>query len=286
MVTGATGYIGTQLCHALHSAGHTVAALVRKGSVTTRLPAVSFYNTAGAAVTDFQPDCVFHLASHVSASAAPQDLPTIYEGNLALAQQLLAALAASSCRKLVLAGTYWCFDEKGEVAPNTFYAACKEAAFGLSAWYARAYQMQITELVLHDVYGPADWRQKLLPSLARSIASGIPMDMTAAEQLLAFVHVDDVVEAFLQAERQLPLAGTLTQRFAVRGAAILSLRAVTEKMAALANRPLPVHFGARPYPPHQCMRPWFGQPLLPGWQPRIPLEQGLQQLIDEAENHV
>lgn len=252
---------------------------MRKESARTRLPPGIVFETDLAAAFAHKPEIVFHLAAHVSASDKAEDLQTIFDGTVGLSQQLFVAMVYSSCRKLIMAGSYWCFDDIGAPAPNSFYAACKLAAFDLARGFAKTHGFSVTELVLHDVYGPGDWRPKLLPTLAKAIQQGQHVDMTPAEQQIAYTHVDDVVAAFMHAVTLTPSSPV---RYAVHGDEALTLREVAAKMAALAGKPLPVNFGVKPYPPHQIMHPCLSQTPLPGWHPQTSLAAGLRECLQEA----
>jgi nucleoside-diphosphate-sugar epimerase len=289
LITGARGYVGSRLAHHLVAEGWAVHAVIRPAGQRSRLPgeAVCHVHDGTAAamvrlVTDAAPDVVFHLASLPLASYATNDLDPMIAANVGLGAQLLEAMAQSGCRNLVEAGTYWEYDAAGHYYPNSLYAASKHGFRALISYYARRHGIRAITLVLYDVYGPGDWRGKFLSQLARGLAEGSRLAATPGEQLLDCVHVDDVARGFV-------IAADLFDRTDIAAASVyrldtgarVTLRGLAELFARLADRPLQVRWGERPYPPLQIMDPLRTGPRLPGWEPRVSLEQGLASLRDE-----
>lgn len=290
LITGATGYVGSMLTRHLVTEGWSVHAVIRPAGQRARLPAETVCHvhdgTAAAMVrlvTVAAPDVVFHLASLPLAAYAIDDLDPIIAANVGFGAQLLEAMALGGCRNLVEAGTYWEYDTAGNYYPNSLYAASKHGFRALISYYARRHGIRAITLVLYDVYGPGDWRGKFLSQLARKLVDGAPLAATPGEQLLDCVHVDDVVRGFVIAAQLLERTDitALSSIYRLDTGQRVTLRGLAELFARLAGRPLEVRWGERPYPPLQIMDPLRTGPRLPGWEPRIALEQGLASLRDE-----
>ena len=87
------------------------------------------------------------------------------------------------------------------VEPNSTYAVSKVAATLYLQTLAREQERHIVTLRLYSVYGPWEEPNRLMPTLAvRALRGRLPrlVDPATARD---FVHVDDVVEAFLAAAR-------------------------------------------------------------------------------------
>ncbi len=195
----------------------------------------------------------------------------------------LEAMALCGCRNLVEAGTYSEYDAAGHYCPDSLYAASKRGFRAITSYYARRHGLRVITLVLFDIYGPGDWRGKFLSRLARALAKGALLAATPGDQLLDCIHIDDVVRGFV-------IAADLFDRTDVAASGLVyrldtgrrvTLRELAELFARLANRPLQVRWGERPYPALQIMDPLRSGPRLPGWEPRVSLEQGLASLRDE-----
>jgi nucleoside-diphosphate-sugar epimerase len=291
LITGATGYIGSRLAQHLVTEGWTVHALVRAGSDQTRLPKSTVCHVHGGnasammrAVADATPYVVFHLAALPLGIHQTADVDPMIAANIGLGAQLLEAMAQTGCRNLIEAGSYWEYDAAGEYCPNSLYAATKHAFRTLTRYYSRSPGMRVITLLLYDVYGPGDWRGKFLSQLARGLAEGTQLAASPGEQLLDYVHVDDVVRGFTIAAARLERvnAKASAEIFRLDSGRRVRLRDLAQLFASVAGRPLEVRWSERPYSPLQIMDPLHVGPRLPGWEPQVSLEEGLAALRDEA----
>jgi nucleoside-diphosphate-sugar epimerase len=287
LVTGATGFLGGQLCAQLESAGWRVTAVLRPDSDASRLPhRIRSRRTDGSTrdlidvLSRTGPDAVLHLASRFVAEHTHEDVTTLVDGNVRFTVQLLEAMAASGVRSLVNTGTFWQYDTEGRTRPVSLYAATKQAASVLIDHEARARGLRAITLHLFDVYGPGDPRRKLLPLLLDLAAAGGRLDMSPGEQLIDLVHVDDVTRAYQRAAERLLSGqeGDLPaghERYAVSGGSPVSLRDLVALVGQATGRSLDIAWGARPYREREVMVPWRTGVPLPGWSPRIPLRDGI-----------
>jgi nucleoside-diphosphate-sugar epimerase len=142
----------------------------------------------------------------------------------------------------------------------------------------------MASLVLHDVYGPGDWRGKIVDGLTRAALSGDELDLSPGEQEIDLVYVDDVAAAFETAARR--LIGTKTPSapatHAVATGRPVTLRALAEAVGKAVGRPVRANWGARPYVSHIPMKPGPMAPALPGWAPTVPLADGLDAVVRET----
>lgn len=290
LVTGAGGYVGRHLVARLLADGWTVEAVVRNASARA-LPADwtnrvrvhrddGAIGTLAAALGAARPDIVFHLASLFIAEHKPDQVAPLVDTNLGFGTRLLEAMAASGGARLVNTGTAWQHFDGADYNPSSLYAATKQAFEAILRFYVEAHGLAAVTLKLFETYGPADERPKLIPALLRAARDGKPLQMTPGENQLDFVHIDDVVGAYLAAARRL-LAGAVagSETYAVRSGRAVSLRELVGLVEQATGRKLTVAWGGRPYRRREIMTPWPGGDTVPGWQATIPLEQGLAGLI-------
>jgi nucleoside-diphosphate-sugar epimerase len=165
----------------------------------------------------------------------------------------------------------------------SLYAATKQAFEDILAFYTDATPLRVISLHLFDTYGPDDPRPKLIQLLLKAARGGPGLSMPEGKQLLDFVHVDDVVNAFLLAAARLERGdGAPNETFAVSAGERLSLRDLVALVERLVGHSLPVEFGARPYRAREVMQPWTRGEPIPGWAPQTSLESGLRRLLEES----
>lgn len=148
-VTGGAGYIGSHTLVALLAAGHEAcvfdnycnsspAALSRVRQLTNRGMTVVEGDICDAdaltrAVADFAPDAVIHFAG-LKAVGESNDIPLrYYQTNVTGSMNLLAAMDAAGCRRIVFSSSatvygephYLPFDEDHPIAPTNPYGRTK-----------------------------------------------------------------------------------------------------------------------------------------------------------------
>lgn len=298
LLTGAGGFVGANLARRLLGDGHDVHAAVRGGSDLWRLEGVrgqlellELDLRDGAAVRDrvgrLAPEWVFHLAAH-GAYSWQRGFDEMVEANLLGTMALLQSALDAGCEAFVGAGSsseYGFKDhapsEDEGLEPNSHYAITKAGASTVCRYVARRREAHVVTLRLYSVYGPWEEPGRLLPTLiATGLEGGLP-PMVDPETARDFVHVDDVVEAFLLAAS----AGGLEPGaiYNVGSGVQVSMR----ELVALARRLM----GVETEPEWGSMESrawdttvWVADPARIrrelGWQPRLSLEGGLGAMIE------
>lgn len=290
LVTGGTGYLGSHLVRRLAADGVKVVALIRPNSPRRdRRPVIKSVRwtehdgtTEGmlALVAAARPTIIYHLATTFVAEHTPADVSALVRSNVELAAQLFEAAAVHGVSRLVNTSTAWQHYHSDGYRPSSLYAATKQAAEDLLEYYAHAFAMRAASIVLYDTYGPYDERKKLIWALRRALADGRPLSMSAGEQLIDLLYVDDAIDAFVAAGDSTATSSPGHRRYAARAEHRLTLRKLIELFGEIAGRPIAVDWGARPYRRGEIMHPWSGGDLVPGWSPCVSLESGIRRVLD------
>jgi nucleoside-diphosphate-sugar epimerase len=288
LLTGATGFVGSHLARRLVADGEQVHAIVRPRSDCSRLPddVVAHVHDGAidglcAVLASVQPDLVFHIAGRFIERHAPGDIAGLIAANVTFAAELTEAMLRAGSTRLVIASTSWQHFDGAAYSPMNLYAATKQAVETMLRYYVDAEGLRVIALKLYDTYGPDDKRNKIWSRLARMPQDSAPLSMSPGGQLIDLVHVDDTVAAFLVAGQRLrdDLVADM-EDYAVCTGDLRSLRDIVALIAQTIERPIPIEWGGRPYRPREVMRPWTKGARLPGWQPRIRLEDGIRSILD------
>jgi nucleoside-diphosphate-sugar epimerase len=291
LVTGATGYLGYNIVRRLLALKYDVCALVRRPSDVSRLQELSANLTickddaAGELIPILRGGenqvTVFHLAAESSQS----DIARVVDGNFTFGMRLMDMLVQSDIKfNWVTAGSYWQYDETGESAPNTRYAALKSAFELMQNFYRTSFGIPAVTLVLYDTYGPGDWRNKLIPQLVHALQTQEKLELTPGEQVMDLAYISDVVDAFIVAGGFSDSASAFEMdecRFHVSGNERMTLKQIMQKLEEVGQARMDVEWSAISYPHHQIYQPCPPIPALPGWSPKVSLETGLKMLLDE-----
>jgi nucleoside-diphosphate-sugar epimerase len=287
LVTGATGYIGSNLTRRLVAEGWNVHVVVRMSSRLDKLDSIrssiTIHQHDGSTgdmirlVGDARPAVVFHLASLFLAQHRLEDVEAMISSNLLFSTQLAEAMAANQVKHLINTSTSWQHYENAEYNPVNLYAATKQAFEDILDYYVAACGLRVMTLALFDTYGPNDSRPKLVSLLWNAVLNQDTLAMSSGEQMIELVHIDDVVNAFIIGATQLEWQTEGHARFAVSSGAPLRLIELVTAFEKATGFNLSIKWGARPYRPREVMIPWSNYNTLPGWKPTVLFAKGIVQ---------
>lgn len=293
LVTGAGGFIGSNLARRLLAEGAQTHALVRPGADLARLRDVRprlhlhaadlrDHAALAAALGQAQPEIVFHLAAAgvLERAATAEELTEINAGGTAA---LLSAADALPWRRFVHVGgssEYGPRDralrESDEPAPATPYGASKAAATRAARQFGRERGRPVVVLRPFSVYGPWEAPSRLVPSAIAAAFGGTVLPLTPPGYRRDLVHVDDVVEACLLAAAHDDAPGGV---FNVGTGSQWTNEEVVAAVARACGRPVRTRPGA--HAPHgsdtTC---WVADTTktahVLGWTARVGLDDGLR----------
>lgn len=286
IVTGATGYIGSQLVKALCARGHKVRAIVRSTSDAQPLidlgSSVSIYRygkneTVLAHALEGDISVVFHLATCYIPRHKSSDIAQLIDSNIAFGTHLLEAVSRSTCKTFINASTATQYVTQS-YSPLSLYAATKQAFEDILTYYTQRYSIGAISLRLPDTYGPSDSRNKVLNLVATAIAEDMNLDMSPGEQEIDLVHIDDVLSGLLRCV-EIGCDQGVHQTYSLTSGNPRPLKVVVEQLNSICESPIAINFGAVPYRTGEIMNVRIPTDVLPGWSPSVSLEKGLPDLL-------
>ena len=295
LMTGITGFIGHHLAERLINDGHEVYAIVRPTSKIDELSDnlqrnVQFHvydkdNTILDIITDLciddrRPDVVYHLATNFMNAHRFEDIQGLIQSNITFGTELLDAMVANNVYNFINVGTFAQHYDDAEYSPVNLYAATKECFEGIIKYYAEALNLKCIALHLFDTYGADDKRGKILGLLKKISESGETLKMSPGGQLMDLVYVDDVIEAFVAAGKLLAACKyDYCDTYGVSSTKPIPLREVVKIFEDVAGKKLSIEWGGRPYRAREVMVPWKSYKLLPGWSPKVSLQEGIKKFL-------
>lgn len=287
LITGATGFIGYNLAKYL-ARTNVVYCIVRKLSNLDKLsniPNIQFIYfdsdiskfTNSLSAVNF--DLVYHLASLFIAEHKPENISDLIDSNIKFPNQLLEALSITQAKiRLINTGTAWQNYDNSLYNPTCLYAATKQACEDIIKFYHEAKELSCITLRLYDTYGQNDERKKLFWLLEQLRDSGKDLDMSAGEQKLNIVYIDDVISAFEIAGEMLLFDDRVNAVFGVYSEEEYSLRRIVRLFEEVNNCCLNIHWGKKEYRQRELMQSKYLYPCLPNWSAKIKLNDGLKRL--------
>lgn len=300
VLTGVAGFIGSHLCDRLLADGHTVIGVdnLLTGSLENIAhlaghPRFTFlhndvtkpFSLEGAV------DAVLHLAS----PASPKDylrypVETLDVGSAGTRNML--ELARRWDARFLLASTSECYGDPlvhpqpetywgnvNPVGPRSCYDEAKRFAEALTMAYHRVYGLRTNIARIFNTYGPR-MRPKdgrIVPAFCCQALKGEPMTVFGdGLQTRSFCYVSDLVDGIyrlMMSDHSDPVNVGNPRELTVMDFA-LKIKELTRSSSPIVHKPLPVDDPKVRQPNIDKAR------KLLGWEPKMPLEDGLRLTID------
>lgn len=296
IVTGATGFVGCNLCRKLVLQDWEVYIISRKTSdytniedIKDRINIYEYTQNMADLIAFFEKadaDVVFHLASLFIAEHKTEQIDPLVDSNLKFGLHVLEAMKETNTSLIINTGTSWQHYHTNEYNPVNLYAATKEAFECLMKYYIEAENIRAITLKLFDTYGETDRRPKLINLLNQFADEKRELKMSPGEQVLDLVHVDDVTNAFIKAYEYLKSDTEVkNETYGVGTKNTIQLKELVKLFEQLTGKKLNVEWGGRSYRNREVMRLWNSYDTLPKWEIKIKLDEGLLRYKDGHTNN-
>ena len=294
LVTGVTGFVGSQLARLLLAAGHEVHAIIRPSSDTWRIRDIY------ASLEVIERDLADHSGVREGLRSRPPEMcihpawrgwsgpsPTADENlsSLGVSLEFLRTLFHLGCRRFVGVGS--CFEyetdagilsEDTPARPKDLYGFCKHSLHVAAQHLAALGGMEVAWARVFIVYGPYDDAGRLIPSVTLALLQNRVAKVTPGEQVRDFTHVEDAVSAIWAIARS-----SCTGPVNVASGVPVTVAQVAQHIAAIIGKPELVDLGGLPYRPGEPKSLVADTTLLReriGWRPRYDLEAGLKHTVE------
>lgn len=215
LVTGATGFIGSNLVRRLLDNGFNVYVLIRPNSTigTGRLDKYKGINKIFGNSTDLilkakelpAFDICYNLASY-GVDYRQQDLELVINGNIKFTLDIIEFCSLNNTRLLVNTGS--CFEygvneeelltEKHVINPQGIYGSAKAASVIMGNTYAKMKNVKMITLRPFGVYGSDEGMHKLVPQLMNAVIKNESMSLTEGMQIRDYIYLEDLLDAYIE----------------------------------------------------------------------------------------
>ncbi|RVT46919.1 NAD-dependent epimerase/dehydratase family protein [Rheinheimera sediminis] len=286
LLTGATGFLGSNLLKALLDQEYKVVILKRSTSDIWRIKQymdrVVSYNIdidpISLAFEQQRIDCVIHTACHYGRNG--DSLHLIVESNLMFGLKVLDAAIAHNVN------TFINTDSMLPRELNAYSLSKKQLVDWLKQ---QSEKIQVINLKLEHMYGPKDDTTKFVPWVVSQLRQNkIEIKLTKGEQQRDFIYIDDVVSAFLTVFDNIRSLGQFSE-FDVGTGKLISVKSFLLQLKqayedSFGASPTTLAFGLLPYRDGEMMTVEVNNQALIslGWSPKICLKQGIENSLKES----
>ncbi len=300
LVTGGAGFLGSHLCDRLLAEGHDVVAMDNLLTGNPRniahLEKESRFRFVKHDVTRYiQWNEPLHAVLHFASPASPIDylelpIQTLKVGSLGTHNALGLALATKA--RFLLASTsevygdplvhpqpetYW--GNVNPIGPRGVYDEAKRFAEAMTMAYRRAHSVDTRIVRIFNTYGermrPRDGR--VVPALICQALAGEPMTVFGdGSQTRSFCYVSDLIEGIYR----LLLSGE-PDPVNIGNPAELSVLDFARTIQKLTGTKSEIVFKPLPVDDPRVRQPDISKAKSKlGWEPKVPLEEGLPRTIE------
>jgi UDP-glucuronate 4-epimerase len=252
LVTGAAGFIGSQLLRALLDRGDE--AIGWDAFTDYYDPALKEENARDLPVTRLDIaedpleldgiDGIFHLAGQPGVASFGDIFPVYVRQNVLASQRLFEAAAAAGVRTVLASSSSIYGDAAAYPTPEDTiprpvspYGVTKLAAEHLAHAYGSEFGLAVVTVRYFTIYGPRQRPDMAFTRMVSCLAEGEPFELFGdGSQSRSFTYVDDAVEATIAAMER----GASGSTFNVGGGSEVSMLDAIETLAGIAGRRLEV----------------------------------------------
>lgn len=311
LVTGAGGFIGGNLAARLVSEGARVRGFVRynsrndRGTLEWLDPAVaSEIEVVAGELRDFESvsravdavDVVFHLGAQIAIPYSYSNPRDFFEVNVLGSLNVAQAARAAGVERIVHASTSEVYGtarvvpitEQHPLEPQSPYAASKLAADKLMESFHRSFDLPVTIVRPFNTYGPCQSARAIVPTVVTQGLAGGPVRLGSLHPRRDLTFVEDTAAGFIAAARAEQAKGRTLQ---LGTGTELGIGELVELVGELIGRDLVVEQEVvRMRPPGSEVERLISSPALAreltGWEPMVPLREGLRRTIDWVEHNL
>lgn len=311
LVTGAGGFIGSQLVESLVQGGAMVRAFVRYNSrgdagLLHQLPAeiVRELNVVAGDLRDSAAvdqattgvDLVFHLGAIISIPYSYKHPMETAETNFMGTLNVLLACLAHDVERLIHTSTsevygtaqFTPMDESHPLQGQSPYSASKIGADKLVESFYRSYNLPAVTVRPFNTYGPRQSARAVIPTIITQALTDDCIHLGNLEARRDFTYVRDTVAGFLRAAEARNVIG---EELNLGTGVDISIGDLTRLILRLIDRPVEILTESQRMRPEnsEVMRLLSDNALARrtlGWEPAYSLEEGLRETIAWIQDHI
>jgi len=219
LITGGTGFIGSNLIRKLSPSNNEVHLLTRNSSDFWRISDIqddlNIYKVElkqkklEDIVKKINPELVFHCAAY-GTNSKENDYSKMIKTNLHGTLNLFSALSNLNVKRIVNLGSVFeygiksghrGFLETNSLNPLTFYGITKASQTNIAQYFFKLRSLPVTTLRLFTPYGKFESKGRLVSDIMFAIINNKKLGISSPKSVRDFIFIDDVIDAMLKASK-------------------------------------------------------------------------------------
>lgn len=252
LITGGTGFVGRNLIPILLTNKNIKKILLfvnnkekaKKMYSDDKILFTSLLDDYKKDIEDFQPNKVIHLAAYLTSRNDTEEIDKLLNANIRFGTFLLDALKGCNVSEFLNFGTFAEYRFGAGIDNAYLYSATKSAFKSILTYYSGLIGFKYYNIVPYSIYGGNDSQKKVIDYIKDSFIEEV--DMTLGEQILDFIHINDVcdfIENLLFHKKEIPNETT----FHLGTGQGTSIRELSKILENIYNKKCNINWGKLPY---------------------------------------
>lgn len=300
LITGVTGMVGNNLLKqllALDLMVCEIAVLVRDKESFKLFPetykCVEYISSleidCKKEIIKFNPEVVIHLASYLTSKDDEDSIDQILFSNINFGVNLLNALEDTQIKCFINVGSSAEYlHNDGELRSAYLYAASKTAFRPILKYYSDKIGFKWINVIPYTIYGGNDRQKKVLDYIISSLYAKKAIPMSGGEQVLDFIHIDDVVDFFITLLNNIDNISNEYIEFHLGTGIGISIKELSSIVEQVYNKPTHINWGELPYRKMDVMQAIAhtskNKDIL-NWEAKVDIRNGIYKMKMEMEQH-
>jgi len=277
-IIGAGGFLGSNLYQ----------SLIKKKSIkiikfsSFKKEKHNWINKVSKEIRIYKPEIIINCSASQLLGDDKKSVKELIETNIFSQSIFLReALRHKAFKSFITFGTKWELDSKGNTRPLNYYAATKAAVDEVFKFFCLDHKVSIYSLKIFDTYAKNDKRDKFINLLKKSYKKNKTFKMTAGNQLIDLVNIEDVVDLV-----KIILKDIINKKkvgfykYTVSSKKPIKLKQLIKKLMPVLNKKLKISIGSLKYRNKETMHPTTFFFNYPGWTPKRNLINELKKIFD------
>jgi nucleoside-diphosphate-sugar epimerase len=288
VITGVTGFLGSDVAKHQVAAGNNVIGVVRKNSDLARLESIRsritlVESSSESLIRIFEAgvDAVIHTSTcYGRGNESPSDL---LEANIGFPLRLLEAALASNVPAFLNTDSFFSSND-----PLSSYLAEYSLSKRHFTEWARIACVDrpicFINIRLEHLYGPGDQESKFINWLVHQCLSNVKeINLTPGGQKRDFIYLDDAVTAFNCILDCVATIGNGFHQVGLGTGKMQTMRSLIEEVHRISGSTTTLNFGALPYRLFEQMESVADNSFLKnhGWESKVELDNGIRNIITD-----
>ena len=294
LITGASGFVGSNLIRKLIDENKEVTILIREDSdlwrindlvskIQTFKTDLSNYGKLEKIISDIDPDFVYHLGTY-GGYPFQTSIQKITQVNILNTINLFESLSKCNNLKLIInfgsSSEYGpkstSMNENDEAVPITPYGISKLTQTKFAKFYSKNMNLPIVTLRLFSVFGPFEEPGRLIFDIMTSVIKGKTIELSSPFPRRDFVYVSDVIQAIETAIHAKNIIGEI---FNIGTGVMRSVQDVVNNVLEIAKSNNKISWKIKQKRVFDDMTPWVSDTektkKILKWEPKYSFSDGL-----------